>query len=1262
MQSYLLFFITLTLLHKRSDETVITLPDTHNRTLDYYLCNSTIKSGTVLSLQFNITHFIRPFYMTDEMGSVCLTSNVSNITIQSDNPQHGSLVKCVGDYSLTRRGFVFYNVSQLTVSSINFTGCGGILTNPLVQFLNESSVKMTEYFYFGGCQPAALVFYHCAGLVLTSVHVKQHLGFGLILMDSPGNITFSFVSAQTTAYFNMSAEEVPEYCLPSFLSGSGMLILYNPKNYSMDDGVSVNFKHILIENCYTNNYNGGLLFVLHDLINGDYYNQPWPIVGAAGLTIIIAEREGSKVEVNFEHLHLENNTGMQAGNMFILYIDVLQSSVHTRSSIIRSGSRCVIDNSTHWNQLGQSLTIYFVFIELNKENSLYAHPFTSELGSYGGQSFCANSFGNFTQVVVKQMGQNIVNYEIVFNITTFVGIISNPNRGVGMGLYVASLEGSPPYRSLNVVLQATQASNFQCLVENSIWLCNNMGVLAFVKAGVSIIDGNFTRNQGISVIFAQNSNIYLHGEIVISNNQAETFGAIQVLGGSALYFVEPMNLKLAYNRALFGAGIYAIDNFSPDCVIQYLPQHYYDSTNYTSMNINLTSKSNFAELAGSTIYGDPIYHCILTSFNISNDVTLNDLFISSFGTASNDVHEISSVANSVCFCDPKIFPPNCTSYSIDRTVHPGQIVEVHITALDIGFETSVYALVTAQFRNTHKSLSISLPTLQWIDQIQPDTCSSLNYTILHESTQMPYPVSDVLLVLAPYTRTPRSHINLTLVACPKGFYPVNKTCSCLKMFNELGLQCEIQNGSVYRPPKAWIGITHFEGDDVSIYGYSSQCPSAYCFSEVTSVNLSDPFTICFGSRKGTLCGQCHAGMSVVFGSAKCQNCSNAYLATILLYAVAGVVLVILLFALQLTVRFGTINGLIFYANILGLGFTNGYLLDNQPSSSFLAIFIALINLELGFPLCFYDGMDELVSRCLQFVFPIYIWSIVIVIIYLSRYSSKLAKMTGPHSVAVLITLVHLSYSKILATICNTLTFSSVKTEDDIYTVWFFAGHMEFGKGLHVIPLVLSLAMLFLFILPYTLITTLAPFLNRYRFVGRYMPLTDAIFAPFKHKWRFWFGARLCLLVVMFSIQALSRGSDVVLNIGIQFVLVNAFLVLQALIKPFKNFAVECLDLFFMLNFCLIAFVAVFTQKQESTLSITSVVLISSAFLVFMGILLYHSYLVHKDKWKKVCQRERAPFQNHSINYGTMRNPTHTEIPDPSKFDEYREPLLEILDD
>ena len=37
--------------------------------------------------------------MNDEMGSVCLTSKISNITIQTDNPQYGSLVKYVGDYS-----------------------------------------------------------------------------------------------------------------------------------------------------------------------------------------------------------------------------------------------------------------------------------------------------------------------------------------------------------------------------------------------------------------------------------------------------------------------------------------------------------------------------------------------------------------------------------------------------------------------------------------------------------------------------------------------------------------------------------------------------------------------------------------------------------------------------------------------------------------------------------------------------------------------------------------------------------------------------------------------------------------------------------------------------------------------------------------------------------------------------------------------------------------------------------------------------------
>ena len=77
-----------------------------------------------------------------------------------------------------------------------------------------------------------------------------------------------------------------------------------------------------------------------------------------------------------------------------------------------------------------------------------------------------------------------------------------------------------------------------------------------------------------------------------------------------------------------------------------------------------------------------------------------------------------------------------------------------------------------------------------------------------------------------------------------------------------------------------------------------------------------------------------------------------------MYAIAGLILVVLLFALRLTVATGTINGIIFYANVLGLlmdELTRGY------SGTYLAFFrivVSLLNLNLGFPLCFYKVLLE----------------------------------------------------------------------------------------------------------------------------------------------------------------------------------------------------------------------------------------------------------------------------------------------------------------
>ena len=74
---------------------------------------------------------------------------------------------------------------------------------------------------------------------------------------------------------------------------------------------------------------------------------------------------------------------------------------------------------------------------------------------------------------------------------------------------------------------------------------------------------------------------------------------------------------------------------------------------------------------------------------------------------------------------------------------------------------------------------------------------------------------------------------------------------------------------------------------------------------------------CAHNRRGTLCGGCQFGFSHVIGSLKYRQCSNLMLLAVIPgVLVAGLLLIMLLMILDLTVSVGTINGLIFYANII----------------------------------------------------------------------------------------------------------------------------------------------------------------------------------------------------------------------------------------------------------------------------------------------------------------------------------------------------------
>lgn len=74
--------------------------------------------------------------------------------------------------------------------------------------------------------------------------------------------------------------------------------------------------------------------------------------------------------------------------------------------------------------------------------------------------------------------------------------------------------------------------------------------------------------------------------------------------------------------------------------------------------------------------------------------------------------------------------------------------------------------------------------------------------------------------------------------------------------------------------------------------------------------------------------------------------------------------------------------------------------------------VSWLNLDIGLDICFFDGMTVESKAVVQLAFPSYVISLVIIIIIVSEYSSKFARIVGKGDpVAVLATMMLVSYTK-----------------------------------------------------------------------------------------------------------------------------------------------------------------------------------------------------------------------------------------------------------
>ena len=389
-------------------------------------------------------------------------------------------------------------------------------------------------------------------------------------------------------------------------------------------------------------------------------------------------------------------------------------------------------------------------------------------------------------------------------------------------------------------------------------------------------------------------------------------------------------------------------------------------------------------------------------------------------------------------------------------------------------------------------------------------------------------------------------------------------------------------------------------------------------------------------------------MSLTFGSDQCAPlCSNYWLLTIVGYGVVGVVLVLVLFKLKLTISTGVLGGVIFFANMTVINEHDLCLADSLYVKPF-TVFVSLLNLNLGFPLCFYSDMSMLAKIGLQFVFPVYLWLMVALMVVVSRYSTRVSNLIADQSVQVLATLVQLSFAKLLSTVTTIFVSANIRVSGSSSRyVWYYDGSVRYLEGTHLILFILCIIISVGFILPYLALSLGASWLRRFRKSYRIRPLIDAHHGPYKDNSGHWFGVRQLILVLAYGLYAGLRGSRPLLLLSLQIISLMVFCVVQTHIRPFRNVLVGLLDLWLLvlllsLNVATFMFIAGSDPQWGSPYIL---VMISLFLVTVVCVLLYQVAMTMQ------CSRVLVLSRN-------WRLTSYANFKGYKSFSGYREPLLE----
>ena len=1178
-----------------------------SRSLQQHLCNhkTQVQSNAVLKLVSSSLQL--------DTSDLCLLSDKVNISIIGMKAQP-AVITCSKSGGL---GFV--NISTLNIRNVKIQNCGAEIL-PL-------NINITSGPYLANTFHASLAIVESSNVLLSKVVVTGYYGYAILAMNVYGVSVMSDITV--TEATGLITNGI----------GSGLMVYYHD-SVGSTASLSIVNAQLVLNHLFTNQP------CLPELLYPLSHSTPIPAPYASALSVVY-NQVNHNISVTIAKSNISYNAGCPVVGMLVLYFDSSSSvtTMITNDTVIRSNH--IVVSQCKCRGTGFAMVTFFSpnYIQNFKHHYDFSSNWTpmsisdSQISHHTGadintptQSFSANSGAVYlTTSQIDGMMVHVAFHNVSFN--------NNNAFDAGTCLYaetMATISGNT--RSLVVHLNDVTVNGN---THNEIYSQYSPGaILTFVNNAAVYITSSeqgksvFTHNLG-SVIEMYNTDLYMSGNVSFEHNKAEKGAAMKLLDGSHLFMHTNLSAVFQDNNAsTYGGAIYGLndrlDNF---CTFQVLSSNLTEVINHSPL---LHFKNNTANLVGKSVYASRVYDCqqsyLIQLTNIS--FLYSKIFLFESQDTSTYSQSLSSTPARIVSCqDGKpLMDKDNTELQNTLSSYPGKKFNISLAALD-GGQNTVYTTVQLQFYRSEDSNHKLLTASTWKlssgeeEQVLNGTAPCTNVTLtIHtklddkscNDLSTGYCIGTAYFAVPDSTPTFRAKIKLNY--CPSGFQLTDDTgvCECSSLVNEmnqnfkLNLTCDIQKGVVKVPYSGtWIGCYNNSNQSCEV-GISSSCFPGFC--NYSSMEwMSSSADICIETREGALCGSCAGNNSVVFGSNLCYSCSNWWLVTLAFYALAGILFIALLFSLKLTISAGTINGVIFFANMWNTGLLE--ILSYKDDSVWVAvnrIFISLINLGLGFPLCFYDGMTELTKSWLQLVFPVYLLALVVLLVIVSRYSMRVSRLVYSSAVPVLVTVVHLSFSRLLLSVIDAFSLGQIHTDNSgVKQVWLRDGSVAYFDLQHGALMIVSLILAAVFILPYLILLLGARWWIKIPTVSLYLkPILDAAHGPFKENRQYWFALRLILLVQQLIVYAGLRGNQELLLYSVNAPILIVFTVLHVSAWPFKSKAVCVLDGAMMVVLCLVYACTDYSQAVHNS---TTTVYIASSWVtlilvVTIGILIYHSVI------------------------------------------------------